>query len=233
MECIVLAGGLGTRLQGVIGQQPKCMAPVAGKPFIHYLFTWMAAQGCDHVILSLGFRHDAVLTWLETSEWPFRISYVIEEEQLGTGGGIALALTKASRSQVIVVNGDTMFNVDLKSLLEFHTAKDADVTLALKKMYAFDRYGVVRTEADTGRIIAFEEKKYCEQGLINGGIYVISKPFLETCAFPLKWSFEKELLEAYVGERQFYGQVSGAYFIDIGIPEDYTKAQTELRDLEY
>jgi D-glycero-alpha-D-manno-heptose 1-phosphate guanylyltransferase len=228
MECIVLAGGLGTRLSGVIGAKPKCMAMVAGKPFIAHLFRYLSEQKCGHVILSLGFRHEEVLDWLGATSWPFEVSYVIEQEPLGTGGGISLALSQAKEDQVIVINGDTMFPIDLDSLLRFHTQQEATVTIALKEMHDFDRYGTVKTTGGAGLVLAFEEKQYKEQGTINGGIYVIRKAKLLEKQLPEKYSFEKDFLEAYTAEQHFYGWVSTAYFIDIGVPEDYARAQTEL-----
>jgi len=203
------------------------MAPVAGKPFLHHLFDYLAAQGCQRAILSLGFRHEQVLEWLEQHNWPFAIDYVIEEAPLGTGGGIALAIHKAADNDVIVINGDTMFAVDLADMLLYHRLQQASATLALKEMFAFDRYGVVRTGED-GHISSFEEKQYREQGLINGGIYILNKEQLQAKQLPERFSFEKDYLEKYVGEHQFYGFQSDSYFIDIGVPEDYNKAQEDF-----
>jgi len=228
MECIVLAGGLGTRLQGVIGAQPKCMAPVAGVPFLQHLFQYLKEQQCSRVILSLGFRHEAITEWLPSMQWPFEIDYVIEQEPLGTGGGIALAMSKAKNADVVVVNGDTMFRADLTAMMAFHLAKNAVTTLALKQMYAFERYGVVYTdEHDT--ITSFEEKQYRDAGWINGGIYMIKRAAFEAYHLPHKHSFEKDYLEAFVDQRQFYGFRSDAYFIDIGVPEDYAQAQADFK----
>ncbi len=95
MECIVLAGGLGTRLQGVIGNYPKCMAEIAGKPFLYYLFKYLQSQPISRVILSLGHKHQIITDWLNTYTWNFTIDTVIESEPLGTGGGLRLALSEA------------------------------------------------------------------------------------------------------------------------------------------
>ena len=114
MECIILAGGLGTRLQGVIGAYPKCMAQVAGKPFLAHLFEYLNRQKCTRVILSLGYKHRIVTDWLETQDLFFELDYITEDEPLGTGGGIQAALEEAAADDVIVLNGDTMFMVDLK-----------------------------------------------------------------------------------------------------------------------
>ena len=174
MDCIVLAGGLGTRLQSVVQDVPKCMAPVNGKPFLHFLFDYAEQQGCTKVILSLGYKYEYVTEWLKTQQRSFTVDYVIEEVPLGTGGGIQLALQKATEQHIAVLNGDTMFRVPLQEMMEFHMQVQAATTVALKPMQDFDRYGVVKTD-NTARITAFEEKKPQAEGLINGGVYIIDK----------------------------------------------------------
>ncbi len=230
MECIILAGGMGTRLQGVIGEYPKCMAEVNGKPFLHYIFEYLQQQGCTRVILSLGFKYDVILDWLKKQSWPFEIDYVIERTALGTGGAINYAMWKAETEDVLALNGDTFFDVDLSRLMAFHKSTNADTTLALKGMQHFDRYGVVTTD-HTNCITSFEEKKHYDEGWINGGIYVINKAALEARQLPTIYSFEKSYLEAFVTERKFYGFKCADYFIDIGIPVDYQKAQDDFKKL--
>ena len=228
MECIILAGGLGTRLRSVIGDQPKCMAEVNGKPFLHYMFDYLEEQGCTRLILSLGYGHESVTRWLDsTPRRTFGISHVIEQEPLCTGGGIRLAMQETTDENVIVLNGDTMFRISLPGLLDTHLAASAETTLALKPMRSFDRYGAVRT-GEENIITAFEEKKYRDQGLINGGIYCITRSDFMSRELPVKFSFEKDYLEAEVAKGIFAGYTSDAYFIDIGIPGDYEKAQKEL-----
>jgi len=230
LEAIVLAGGLGTRLQGVIGQYPKCMAPVNGKPFLAYVLEYLDQQKCTRVILSLGYKYNVIIKWLETQDIFFEVDFVIEDEPLGTGGGIQAAMEEAAADDVAVLNGDTMFLVNLKEQLDFHTKNKAAATLALKSMHNFDRYGVVNTNAQ-GIITSFEEKKFRERGMINGGIYMLNKEAFLGKQLPEKFSFEKEYLERFAGEKKFYGFESTGYFIDIGIPEDYSRAQEELKTI--
>ncbi len=227
MECIILAGGLGTRLRGVIGDQPKCMAAVREKPFLEYLLKYLESEGCTRVVLSLGYRHEVILDWLQSNEWNFEVDHVIEQEPLGTGGGIQLALQKAKSDSVLVLNGDTMFRISLDELLNCHKAKGAETTLALKPMQEFERYGAVRID-DENRIVAFEEKKFQIEGLINGGIYCIDRERYLSRSLPEKHSFEKDYLEQYIDEKILYGFVADNYFIDIGVPEDYELAQITL-----
>ena len=230
MEVIILAGGLGTRLKDVIGNYPKCMAPVNGKPFLAYLFDYVNKQGATRVILSLGYKHKVVIDWLEEQDLYFELDYVVESEPLGTGGGILAAMEVAETDDGAVLNGDTMFKVNLREQYRFHKSKSAEATLALKKMHKFDRYGVVNTNTE-GVITSFEEKRFKEEGLINGGAYFLSREAFIGRKLPEKFSFEKDYLERYVKEKGFYGYVSDDYFIDIGIPVDYDAAQVDFKTI--
>lgn len=225
-EAIVLAGGLGTRLQSVVNDRPKCMAEVAGKPFLKYIFDYLQREKFSHVILSLGYKYEYVLDWLSNENYPFTVSYVIEEEPLGTGGAIKYAAQKAQRDRLFVLNGDTFFDIDSDNLESFHTDKQADITLALKPMVDFNRYGSVSIDQD-GRIVRFNEKQYQPKGLINGGVYLLNKRIFDNISSN-KFSFEKEVFENKVEELKIYGNIQDTYFIDIGIPSDYEKANTDF-----
>ena len=217
-------------MQGVIGNYPKCMAPVNGKPFLAYLFDYINKQKATKVILSLGYKHNVVIDWLEDQDLYFELDYVIESEPLGTGGGILAAMEVAETDDVAVLNGDTMFKVNLQEQYAFHKSNNAATTLALKKMQKFDRYGVVNTDAK-GVITSFEEKQYKEEGLINGGVYFINREAFLAKNLPEKCSFEKDYLEKFVKEKKFYGFKSEDYFIDIGIPADYAAAQEDFKTI--
>jgi len=230
MECIILAGGFGTRLQAVIGEYPKCMAPVNGKPFLRYLFDYLIKQNCSRAILSLGYKHEVILDWLQTQTLPFIVDYVIESEPLGTGGGIQLAMKQAHDDTVAILNGDSLFLVNMQELMEFHKNKNAEATLSLKEMQQFDRYGCVNID-ETNCIVSFDEKKYHESGLINGGVYIINKAAFQSKKFSEQFSFEKQYLEHYVDKRKFFGYTSDDYFIDIGVPADYARAQEDFKTL--
>lgn len=230
MEAIVLAGGLGTRLRSVIGDAPKCMAEVNGQPFLSYLFQYLEQQGCTKVILSLGYRHEVVLDWLEKNPSSLEVSWVIENEPLGTGGGIQLALQAAETNEVFVLNGDTLFQVSLSEMRDEYHAHPAETMLALKHLEHFERYGTVAA-SDSGIITAFEEKKPMDEGWINGGIYMIQRDEFLSRNLPQKFSFEKDYLETFVSENRFRSFQSNDYFIDIGIPTDYEKAQTDFKTL--
>lgn len=227
-EAIILAGGLGTRLRDAVRDLPKCMAPVAGRPFLFYVINHLRLQGIEKFIFSLGYKHEVIEAWL--AEHFSRLDYecVIETEPLGTGGAILLAIDKVRGENAVVTNGDTLFKVNLPQLAALHIQKKAACTLALKPMKEFDRYGVV--EIDTAYVITdFREKQFYPDGLINGGVYLLNKPFFTSKDFPQKFSFEKAFFEKEVHSGKLAGQPQDHYFIDIGIPEDYNRAQADLQ----
>ncbi len=226
-EAIVLAGGLGTRLKAVISDIPKPMAPVGERPFLYFILKNLQKQGFKRVILSVGYRYEIIETYFGNCFESLELVYAIEKEPLGTGGGIANAMHFAREQEVALINGDTFFDVSLESLYPFHKLHHADISFSLKPMQEFDRYGRVEMD-DKCRIKTFHEKAYCANGLINGGVYILNKAVFGAFSLPLKYSFEKDLLEKYTGELNLFGFVSDSYFIDIGIPEDYARAQKEM-----
>ena len=230
MECIILAGGLGTRLQSVVKNIPKCMAMVSGKPFLYYIFQYLEKFQISEVILSLGFKHEFVVNWVKQNNWPFKINFIVEKEPLGTGGALNLATNYTKGSNVLVINGDTYFDVDINDLLKSHKEKGADITVALKSIINFSRYDNVIIDQNN-RIISFQEKQFCEKGYINGGIYLINIKKVLGNVSKDKFSFEKEVLQKKTNKLYMNGFLCNNYFIDIGIPEDFEKANFAFKTL--
>lgn len=222
-DVIILAGGLGTRLRSVVADLPKCMAPVNGRPFLDILMERLRRQGAGRIILSTGYLSEAVEDWIQTHHPEEDIIFSREETPLGTGGAILKALELSKQADVLVCNGDTLFDIDVASLSSFHQAQGGDCTIALKPMKNFERYGTVELGED-GWIKAFREKAPCREGLINGGVYMLKRQALLDEAFPEKFSFE----DGYLAKRRIAGMVQDAYFIDIGVPEDFERAQREI-----
>lgn len=228
MEAIVLAGGLGTRLRSVVPDLPKCMAPINGIPFLSYLIDHLIDQGITYFVFALGYKSNEFIDFLQVKLPNKNYSVVVEEEPLGTGGAIKLAITKTTSKDVIALNGDSLFKANLNQLIQFHLEKKSSCTLSLKPMKKFERYGsVIIDEKDT--IISFKEKQFIEIGLINGGVYAINVESFLAKSLPNKFSMEKDYLEKYAAEGVFFGNKQDAYFIDIGIPEDFNRAQIELQ----
>lgn len=226
-EAIILAGGLGTRLRSAVPELPKCMAPVLAKPFIGYVMDYLQQQGIKTFILSLGYKHQLIEQYLNTQYGNLHLIYSVEEHPLGTGGAIQAACRQAVHDTVLVLNGDTFFKADVAALSEFHQAHNSECTLALKPMTDFYRYGAVALD-ENAAIETFKEKKQYADGLINAGVYALQVAAFLHHAWPERFSFEKDYLEKQAGAGKIYGCIQDAYFIDIGIPEDYEKAQTEL-----
>ena len=228
-EAIILAGGLGTRLRTVVPDLPKCMAPVAGKPFLYYVVSYFQNQGIEKFILSLGYKHEIIEEYIQAAFRNIDFKFSVEQEPLGTGGAIKLACTLVSEKTVLALNGDTFFKIDLNKLSPFHNMCGADCTLSLKPMRNFERYGAVGINKDYS-IESFQEKRYYDEGLINGGVYALNTGKFRQENLPQKFSFEKDYLEALYRQRRMYGLIQDEYFIDIGIPDDFERAQIEFED---
>ncbi len=226
-EAIILAGGLGTRLRDTVPGLPKCMAPVAGRPFLFYLINYLRSQGIGKFVFSLGHLHELVEDYLAAEFATLDYQCSIEKEPLGTGGAILLACNKVTEKNVAVVNGDTLFRADLHRASLFHDHQMAECTILLKPMKDFDRYGVVQLNPEQ-LVTAFREKQFYASGHINAGVYLLHVPRFQDEELPGKFSFEKDYLEKYFDRRRIYGQIQDVYFIDIGVPSDYNRVQQEL-----
>jgi D-glycero-alpha-D-manno-heptose 1-phosphate guanylyltransferase len=227
MEAIILAGGFGTRLSHMIQDVPKPMASVNGSPFLVCVLNYLSGFGVKRIIMATGYKSEVIEKYFGDSYAGMEISYSAEKEPLGTGGAIKKSLESCRNENVIIINGDTYFNVNLGEMIKWHDAKRAILTIALKKMHNFDRYGTVKMDANS-RIVKFNEKKRAEEGLINGGVYIVRRNICDEIK-ETKFSFEKDYMEKFVTEKKFEGFVSNGYFIDIGVPEDYYKANKELK----
>ena len=229
IEAIILAGGLGTRLRTSVSDVPKCMAPVAGKPFLQYVINYLLQQGVSEFVFSLGYMNEIIEHFLIANYPNLQYRLSIETEPLGTGGAIQLACKETKQQQVLIVNGDTFFAIDVQKVYLFHLQKNAACTLSLKAMQQFDRYGVVETN-DESMVLSFKEKQFYPNGLINGGVYMLDKESLLSKLLPEKFSFEKDYLEQFVATENFAALEQDAYFIDIGIPQDFEQAQLDFKE---
>ena len=232
-KALILAGGFGTRLRSVISDIPKPMADINGKPFLSYLFDYILNQGAgiEELILSVGYKHERIIDYYGNKYGILNLKYAIEDKPLGTGGAIKNAINKfGGDNEILILNGDTFFNIDIKKLYEFHRNKNSALTIALKKMENSDRYGFIEIDI-TGKIMKFLEKGHIHvmSGFINGGIYILNKSFLDNIENSYPFSFEKDIIERYYGCGKFYGINFNGCFIDIGVPEDYERAKAILK----
>lgn len=231
MQAIILAGGKATRLQTVLKDTPKALASITNKPFLDYLLQFLYKQGVHHFIFSLGHLHQQILDYLQAKEKTWTYTCVIEDKALGTGGAIKKALSFASDQHVWVINADTFLELNMHTMYQQHINKKAMATIALKEMEFFDRYGLV-TMDENNCIYSFEEKRSCEMGLINAGFFIVNKDcFLEKAPSREVFSVEKDFFELQLSHKTIYGFKTDGFFIDIGIPEDFEKAQQLLPNL--
>lgn len=222
MEAIILAGGLGTRLKPCIENLPKPLAPINGKPFLRYLLDYLYVNGVHRAIISTGYKAETVEEFIGKSHRGMTVEYCREDSPLGTGGAIKKALGMCRENCVAVINGDTYFDVDLAEMKKFHNVSGCRLSLASKWIDNAENSGFL--EHKNGILCGFCEKGIASAGLINGGIYFIDRHALDGIAEE-KFSFEKQILEAGYCPVAVYE--SDGYFIDIGIPENYKKAERE------
>jgi D-glycero-alpha-D-manno-heptose 1-phosphate guanylyltransferase len=232
ISAIILAGGLGTRLRSAVPDLPKPMAPIAGRPFLSYQLDYWIAQGVDRFVLSVGYRHEAIVGHFGAAYHGVALDYAIEATPLGTGGGLLLALDKLADRQesFLLLNGDTYFEVDLKALQEFHARGVSDWTFALFRCAQAGRYMGMEVD-ENGRITALKSGTGQPGRLANGGVYLVNPDVLRSApwASGASFSLEDDLLPATFGAgRRLFGKECAGTFIDIGVPEDYLRAPTLL-----
>lgn len=228
MEAIILAGGLGTRLATRLDGIPKPMAPVAGRPFLEILLEQLQRAGCTRALLSVGHLRQVIQNHFGTGFHGMDVEYVIEEAPLGTGGAIRKALPLASEGSILVLNGDTFLHADYADLLRFHAAEGRPLTLAVSHQPDIARYGGVLMEGR--RLTGFAEKGRSGPGWINAGVYALDKHLAWPLDLPPKFSFEKDFLTPELSRLAPAAYPVDGFFLDIGVPEDLDRAQTELAE---
>jgi D-glycero-alpha-D-manno-heptose 1-phosphate guanylyltransferase len=231
MEAIVLAGGEGRRLRAVVSDLPKPMANVAGRPFLWWLLSRLAQQRVRRVILSVGYKADVIQSYFGNAFSGIELVYSVETEPLGTGGAIRLALEKARETQVIVLNGDTYADADLQGLMGTFECSRSDLVVAVTHVDDVSRYGGVVIDPETSTIVGFDEKRGTAAGYINAGIYCLRPDTFTRYSVPAKFSFERDFLAKELAILRPVAFAGVHAFIDIGIPADYSVAQTLIPEL--
>lgn len=223
MEAIVLAGGLGTRLRSVVADLPKPLAPVAGRPFLAILLDDLARQGCLAVVLSVGYKHELIRAAFGHTFAGMEIRYAVEDRALGTGGAIKLAAQQCVEADIFVLNGDSYVEFDAAAMLAAHRAGAAQISVCTVPVADAGRYGSVVVEGD--RLAGFLEKGIAGPGRINAGVYLIARDLIGNMSTAEVFSFERDVLAARLAELRPLAFPCSGCFIDIGIPEDYARAQ--------
>ena len=218
--CVILAGGLGTRLSSVLNDVPKCLAPIGDSTFLEYQMEHLHKSGVTSFVLSLGFHAKKVIDYVGSLQNEYNISYVVEDKPLLTGGAIKLAFLSSRLSEALVINGDTIVSGDLSEMLT-PLSEGLRCSMGLCKVSNRLRYGGVEIDDDSF-VTSFGEKKNASAGLINAGIYRVNHEAFSGILDD-KFSFELEILPRLVNMRQLCSRVLNGSFIDMGVPDDYKK----------
>lgn len=228
-QAIILAGGFGTRLRSAIGAEiPKPMAPIAEEPFLAHYMRYLQQQGVTEAVLSVHHLRETIMSYFGARFERINIMYAEEETPLGTGGAVRYALSILRPSQpVLVVNGDTFTALDIAAVTEAHRSSGATLTIALTRMTDCSRYGEVHFN-EQQRITSFRYPGAPEPGWISTGSYVVSPDIFSGFDLPPAFSFEADFQRPFCARVAPRAWVADGYFIDIGVPEDYARAQTEL-----
>ncbi len=232
VTALVLCGGLGTRLRDINSELPKSMVPVAERPFLEYVCDYLLSQGVTKAIFAVSYKKEYIIEHFRYQYKNLDIAYSVESEPLGTGGAVKHAINQYSSNSnelFLILNGDTLMEYQLTDMLKKLHEQTTDLVMCLKYMEDTNRYGRVETRAD--KVTRFAEKQSGSSGLINAGVYLINTKLTQQFPQRASFSFEKDVLEKMVHSHCVMFTISTGYFIDIGVPKDYLKAQTDLSTL--
>lgn len=231
-QAVVLAGGLGTRLGELTQATPKPLLPVGGRPFLAYLLDWLARGGVEEIIVSTGYLPDAFGAFFAASSWrnpygePVRVYEARENVRAGTAGALALMANRLD-DRFLLVNGDTFFDCDLAGVIgAAERLPQGSMLLTVREVEDTGRYGRVEI-GDAGLILSFAHRGRSGAGLINAGISVLDRSVLELIK-DVPCSLEQDVYPRVAEAGKLFSWEQQGYFIDIGLPETYARAQDEL-----
>jgi len=226
MRAVVLAGGLGLRLRERVAVLPKVMAPVAGRPFLEYVLDQLIAGQVSDVVLSVGYQAETIIRHFGDSYRTLPLRYAVEAEPLGTGGAILNALTGLGDEPAIVVNGDSLLDIDYHEFMEWYWRQPVSFAVVLRSVDDVARFGAVDVQRDV--VTGFIEKGRAGPGMINAGVYILRPGLLRELGLSGKFSLETDFLQKHYRAIQPRAYITSAFFIDIGVPSDFDRAQHEL-----
>ncbi len=223
IQAVILAGGLGLRLQPIVQGVPKSMAPVGGRPFLEYLLLFYRQQGIQDIVLSVGHLGEKVRDHFgDGRHFGLHILYSVETSPQGTGGAILHAKPLLESKTVLVANGDTLIEYSLKAMLSRHISQQAQATLLVKRLADQARFGNVDLDPATDRVTAFREKATQPQtGWVYGGVLLFQPRLIQECSMSAPFSLEQDWLPELVQGERVYSYRTDGFFVDIGTPESY------------
>ncbi|MCK4935043.1 MAG: nucleotidyltransferase family protein [Simkaniaceae bacterium] len=223
MDAIILAGGLGTRLQKVVSDRPKPLALIKNTPFLDLLINKL--KHLPKIVLAVGYKADQIVDYYSNQS---TIAFSIESTPLGTGGAIKQALNQTSSEDVLVLNGDSFLDISLEDFFQYHSSKQADITLATVKVDDANRFGTLDLDPKNQRLVSFHEKSSkVGSGWINAGVYLLKRTLFEEFSNNSAFSFEHDMMPKLLNKEAFGYHCKGT-FIDIGTEGSYKKAQNIL-----
>jgi len=230
VDAVVLVGGKGTRLRPLTLAAPKPMLPTAGLPFLTHLLSRIAQAGIEHVVLGTSYKASTFeAEFGDGSKLGLQIDYVFEEQPLGTGGGIANVVPKLRHDTVMVFNGDVLSGADLPQMLNFHAARQADVTLHLVRVADPRAFGCVPTDDDHGVQAFLEKTQDPPTDQINAGTYIFKRKIIDTIPTGREVSVEREVFPGLLSDGvRVCGYVDATYWRDMGTPEDFVRGSADL-----
>lgn len=226
MEAIVLAGGLGTRLEHILNGVPKPMALISGSPFLEILLSNLSLKGFKRVVLALGYKANLIKSHFGERFSGLHITYVEENFPLGTGGAVRLAMSECKSDHVFIFNGDTYIDLEVDKLEDLWTRHQETIIVG-REVFDTSRFG--RLSILNGRINGFNEKGVSGCGMINAGCYVIGTKDLVHAPLNSNFSLENDYFPQLLSVRDIAFFQTRGLFIDIGVPQDYLKAQELLK----
>ena len=230
ITALILAGGLGTRLQKVVSDRSKVMAEINGKSFLCYLLDQLAEADIERAVVSTGYMAEQIEERIGGKYKDVEIVYSKEENPLGTGGALKLAVRVIGTKYCLVMNGDSYTEFDPASLLMNHKKSDSSITIVVKEVKDSSRYGTIQMD-EQNKIVEFTEKgRTAARGLINAGVYIIENLALQEIPGKIPCSLEHDFFPFMI-ERGINGYKTGGRFIDIGTPKSYAKAEKFFEDL--
>lgn len=230
VDAVVLVGGQGTRLRPLTLSAPKPMLPTAGVPFLEHLLSRIRQAGIEHVVLGTSYRAEVFSGYFgDGSKFGLEIEYVVENEALGTGGGIRNVADHLRHDTAMVFNGDVLSGLNLGDLHRKHQESQSDVTLHLVKVDDPRPFGSVPTDAN-GRVLAFLEKtENPPTDQINAGCYVFKREVLEAIPAGRSVSVERETFPGLLAAgARIFGHVDQSYWLDLGTPSAFVKGSSDL-----
>ena len=231
VTAVILAGGQGTRLRPLTLSVPKPVVPLLNVPFLAYQLELLRGHGVTDVVLSCSYMVDEVKRVMgDGGAHGVHLRYAVETEPLGTAGGVKNAANLVGRL-VLVLNGDILTDADLTAMRRAHAANGAAATIDLFPVPDPSAYGLVELEA-SGRVRRFIEKPSSSEvttSTINAGIYLLDRALLDRIPDGRMVSIEREFFPGLIADEiPFYGWIGDHYWLDIGSPEKYRRAQLDL-----